>query len=179
MNKSSGMNYAPKCKANLSAAMGTFPSASKDSIHGHINGMCNGLSEAARHRVGLRSRPPQGRSLFRQTFPGKDCPIERKFRRRCRQLVASAVRSRGQVRRPGMRPMITPRTNFTDKPRSRPSLRETRPGRSAADTDMKVRRSTTAKGSTSRPRSSRQARCRGAVGLASFKSSATCPHRSA
>ena len=44
--KGDGMNYAPKGKAEAVVAPGEFVFAAVALEHGHIYGMCNGLTEA-------------------------------------------------------------------------------------------------------------------------------------
>ncbi len=46
MNKQDGMNYAPKGKANIVVQPGEYIFAVCGLDHGHIYGMCNGLTEA-------------------------------------------------------------------------------------------------------------------------------------
>ena len=46
MQKSDGMNYAPKGKPNIVVQKGEFVFAAIALDHGHIYGMCNGLQEA-------------------------------------------------------------------------------------------------------------------------------------
>lgn len=46
MNKSDGMNYAPKGKPNPVVKSGEFVFAAAHLDHGHIHGQCNGLAEA-------------------------------------------------------------------------------------------------------------------------------------
>lgn len=46
MNKQDGMNYAPKGKPSPVVKAGEFPMAAAALDHGHIYGMCNGLTEA-------------------------------------------------------------------------------------------------------------------------------------
>lgn len=51
MKVSDGMNYAPKGKAAPVVGPGEFVIAAVSLEHGHIYGMCNGLTEAGALRL--------------------------------------------------------------------------------------------------------------------------------
>ena len=52
--KASGMDYAPKGKAEPVCAKGEFPVGVIGLDHGHIYGMCNGLQEAGGDDISSR-----------------------------------------------------------------------------------------------------------------------------
>lgn len=49
MSNANGMTYAPKGKPAPVVKSGEFVFAASALDHGHIHGMCNGLTEAGRH----------------------------------------------------------------------------------------------------------------------------------
>lgn len=69
MNKSDGMNYAPKGKPNPVVAPGEFQVGVTVLEHGHIYGMCNGLKEAGATLKWVYDPDPKKVEEFRKTFP--------------------------------------------------------------------------------------------------------------
>jgi predicted dehydrogenase len=69
-DKSSGMNYAPKGKAEKVCAKGEFSVGVIGLDHGHIYGMCNGLTEAGAELSMVHDPDPQKVAAFLKVFPG-------------------------------------------------------------------------------------------------------------
>lgn len=69
MDKSDGMNYAPKGKMNRVVKEGEFPFAAIGLDHGHIYGMCNGLVEAGGDLVAVYDPDPEKVKEFQKKFP--------------------------------------------------------------------------------------------------------------
>jgi predicted dehydrogenase len=67
--KSDGMNYAPKGKANPVCGKGEFRFAAIGLDHGHIYGMCNGLIEAGGELASVYDPDPVKVQDFRKAFP--------------------------------------------------------------------------------------------------------------
>ncbi|HEU5080642.1 MAG TPA: Gfo/Idh/MocA family oxidoreductase [Opitutaceae bacterium] len=65
----SGMNYAPNGKPNPVVKPGEFPIAAVRLDHGHINGMCNGLTEAGANIKWVFDPDPKKVEAFQQKFP--------------------------------------------------------------------------------------------------------------
>jgi predicted dehydrogenase len=65
----SGMNYAPKGKPNPVVGPGEFKIAAVRLDHGHINGMCNGLTEAGATVKWVYDADPKKTDAFRKTYP--------------------------------------------------------------------------------------------------------------
>ena len=115
--KSSGMNYAPKGRAERVCEKGEFPVGVIGLDHGHIYGMCNGLTEAGAEIYRVYDPDPAKVEAFRKQFPEaraargeaeilEDSDIK---------LIASApvpVR-RGDL---GCRTLLHGKDYFTDKP---------------------------------------------------------------
>jgi predicted dehydrogenase len=70
MAASSGMNYAPQGKPNPVVKKGEFPFAAIALDHGHIYGMCNGLSEAGGTLKSVYDPDPKKLDAFCGKFPG-------------------------------------------------------------------------------------------------------------
>jgi predicted dehydrogenase len=70
MATSSGMNYAPQGKPNPAVKKGEFPFAAIGLDHGHIYGMCNGLSEAGGTLKSVYDPDPKKLDAFCEKFPG-------------------------------------------------------------------------------------------------------------
>jgi predicted dehydrogenase len=64
------MNYAPKGKPNPVVKKGEFPFAAIGLDHGHIYGMCNGLSEAGGTLKSVYDPDPKKVDAFCEKFPG-------------------------------------------------------------------------------------------------------------
>ncbi len=69
MQKSDGMNYAPEGKARHVVAPGEFPFAAVALDHGHIFGMCNGLTEAGAEIKWVYDPDPDKVAQFQSAFP--------------------------------------------------------------------------------------------------------------
>jgi predicted dehydrogenase len=117
MQKSDGMNYAPRGKARPVCGPGEFRFAAVGLDHGHIYGMCNGLIEAGGELASVFDPDPQKIEAFRGTYGGvkvarseaevlEDPPI---------RLIASAAIPcrRGPL---GLRVMDHGKDYFADKP---------------------------------------------------------------
>ncbi len=70
MQKSDGMNYAPEGKARPVVAPGEFPIAAVALDHGHIYGMCNGLTEAGAQVKWVYDPDSDKVAQFLKAFPG-------------------------------------------------------------------------------------------------------------
>ena len=69
MQKSDGMNYAPKGKSAPVCRKGDFRVGAIGLDHGHIFGMCNGLVEAGAEIAGVYDPDPAKVANFRKSFP--------------------------------------------------------------------------------------------------------------
>lgn len=69
MQKSDGMNYAPQGKARPVVEPGTFSIAAVALDHGHIYGMCNGLTEAGADLKWVYDPDPTRVEQFLGSFP--------------------------------------------------------------------------------------------------------------
>lgn len=69
VQKADGMNYAPKGKAAPVVKPGEFPIAAAALDHGHIYGMCNGLTEAGATLKYVWDPDPAKVAAFQQVFP--------------------------------------------------------------------------------------------------------------
>jgi len=68
-NKADGMNYAPRGKPNPVVKPGEFIIAAAHLDHGHINGMCNGLTEAGATLKWVFDPDPKKTQAFAKNFP--------------------------------------------------------------------------------------------------------------
>ncbi|GHV86771.1 oxidoreductase [Spirochaetia bacterium] len=69
-NASEGMNFAPKGKPNPVVKKGEFSFAAVGLDHGHIYGMCNGLTEAGADLKSVYDPDPKKVEAFLAKFPG-------------------------------------------------------------------------------------------------------------
>jgi len=69
MQKSDGMNYAPRGKSAPVCRKGDFRVGVIGLDHGHIFGMCNGLIEAGAELAGVYDPDPVKLANFRKAFP--------------------------------------------------------------------------------------------------------------
>ena len=69
-NRADGLNYAPKGKAQPVVEKGAFVFAATALDHGHINGMCNGLSEAGGVLKWVYDRNQKAAEALAAKFPG-------------------------------------------------------------------------------------------------------------
>ena len=115
--KSSGMSYAPKGRSEPVCAEGEFPVGVIGLAHGHIYGMCNGLSEAGADIVKVYDPDPQKVKAFRDLFPSAAAAESKGeiLKDRRIRLVASAgvPDTRGPL---GVEVMERGKDYFTDKP---------------------------------------------------------------
>lgn len=70
MQKSDGMNYAPEGRSRPVVAPGDFRMAAVALDHGHIYGMCNGLTEAGAEVKWVYDPDPRKVEQFQRAFPG-------------------------------------------------------------------------------------------------------------
>ncbi|HEY61825.1 MAG TPA: Gfo/Idh/MocA family oxidoreductase, partial [Anaerolineae bacterium] len=69
MQRADGMMYAPKGKPNPVVKPGEFRFAAIGLDHGHIYGMCNGLTEAGAELVWVYDPDPEKVNQFCESFP--------------------------------------------------------------------------------------------------------------
>ena len=69
-NRADGLNYAPKGKAKPVVQPGEFIFAATELDHGHINGMCNGLTEAGATLKWVWDPDPKKVEGLLSRFPG-------------------------------------------------------------------------------------------------------------
>lgn len=67
--KKNGMTYAPEGRSNRVVGPGEFPVAAVSLEHGHIYGMCNGLTEAGADIKWVYDPDPKKVETFREKFP--------------------------------------------------------------------------------------------------------------
>jgi predicted dehydrogenase len=117
MQKTDGMRYAPQGKAKAVCHPGEFRFAAIGLDHGHIYGMCNGLTEAGGELVSVYDPDPAKMADFCKTYPGvKPAASEREILDDgTLKLIASAPvpSERGPL---GLRAMDHGKDYFTDKP---------------------------------------------------------------
>lgn len=70
MQKADGMMYAPTGRAGAVCGAGEFRFAAIGLDHGHIYGMCNGLTEAGGELTWVFDPDPQRTAAFCATYPG-------------------------------------------------------------------------------------------------------------
>ncbi|MEO8204809.1 MAG: Gfo/Idh/MocA family oxidoreductase [Chthoniobacterales bacterium] len=116
MQKSDGMNYAPKGKPNPVCKRGEFPIAAVSLDHGHIYGQCNALTEAGAELKWVYDPDPKRVEAFQKTYPGVKAARsldEVLDDPEIRLVTAAAVPSeRGPL---GVRVMQAGKDYFTDK----------------------------------------------------------------
>ena len=117
MQKSDGMNYAPKGKSAPVCRKGDFRVGVIGLDHGHIFGMCNGLIEAGAELTGVYDPDPAKMENFRKSFPDAKAVSSEKaiLEDPSVHLVASAAvpSDRGEL---GLRVMDHGKDYFSDKP---------------------------------------------------------------
>ncbi len=116
MQKSDGMNYAPEGSARPVVEPGEFSIAAVALDHGHIYGMCNGLTEAGAEVKWVYDPDPNKVEQFRKAFPGAKAARSKEevLQDNQVQLVASAAVP--NVRCPlGCEVMSHGKDYFTDK----------------------------------------------------------------
>ncbi len=115
MANADGMNYAPKGKPQPVCERGEFVFAAMALDHGHIYGMCNGLTEAGGVLKYVYDPDPAKVEKFCQAFPGVKAASEAEiFEDRSVRLVAGAAvtSKRGAL---GLKVMDHGKDYFTDK----------------------------------------------------------------
>ena len=116
MQKSDGMSYAPEGKSEPVVGPGEFVIAAVGLDHGHINGMCNGLTEAGAEVRWVHDPDPAKVAAFRERFP-----MAKAARSEAEVLADDAVRLVAGAAVPcdrcalGLRVMDAGKDYFTDK----------------------------------------------------------------
>jgi len=113
---SEGMNYAPKGKPNLVVKKGEFSFAALALDHGHIYGMCNGLTEAGAELKWVYDPDPKKVKAFLEKFPqAKKARSEEEILndRDVKLIAAAAVPSERSAL--GIKVMTAGKDYFTDK----------------------------------------------------------------
>ena len=117
MNKQDGMNYAPEGRGEKVVEKGEFPVAAIGLDHGHIYGMCNGLTEAGADLVAVYDPDPKKVEEFCRKFPQARAASseEEILKDESIKLVAGASIP---ANRPalGMRVLDSGKHYFSDKP---------------------------------------------------------------
>lgn len=116
MNKSDGMNYAPKGKPDPVVKPGEFVIAAVALDHGHVYGMCNGLTEAGATLKWVYDPDPAKVEKFLEAFPqAKAASSEEEVLNDPEvKLVASAAVTSERCSL-GLRVMAAGKDYFTDK----------------------------------------------------------------
>lgn len=115
-NKSDGMNYAPKGKPVPVVNSGEFYIAAIALDHGHIYGMCNGLTEAGATLKWVYDPDPIKVEHFLKTFPGvKSASSEEEILNdpEIKLVCGAAITSERCAL--GLRVMASAKDYFTDK----------------------------------------------------------------
>ena len=114
--KADGMNYAPKGKPNPVVKPGEFGFSAVALDHGHIYGMCNGLTEAGATLKYVYDPDPEKVKQFLQAFPQATAAQskEQVLRDADTKLVASAAVT-GLRCALGLEVMAAGKDYFTDK----------------------------------------------------------------
>ena len=116
MNKADGMNYAPKGKPSPVVKAGEFCIAAIALDHGHIYGMCNGLTEAGATLKWVYDPDPEKVKRFVEAFPGTriaSCEEEILTDPEVKLVCGAAVTSKRCEL--GLRVMAAGKDYFTDK----------------------------------------------------------------
>ncbi|MGN6712090.1 Gfo/Idh/MocA family protein [Anaerocolumna jejuensis] len=116
MSKSNGMNYAPKGKPMPVVEKGTFYIAATALDHGHIYGMCNGLTEAGATLKWVYDPDPIKVESFLKAFPEAMAAVseEEILKDPKIQLVCGAAVTNERCAL-GLRVMAAGKDYFTDK----------------------------------------------------------------
>ena len=114
--KSDGMNYAPKGKPAPVVEPGEFKIATIALDHGHIYGMCNGLTEAGAEVKWVYDPDPAKTAAFAKAFPGVKiaCSEEEILKDPEVKLVCGAAVTSERCAL-GLRVMAAGKDYFTDK----------------------------------------------------------------
>jgi predicted dehydrogenase len=115
-SRADGQNYAPEGKAAPVVPPGTFRFAAMHLDHGHITGMCRGLTEAGAEMVAIYDPDPAKVASLQRVFPNARAARSAEEvleDRQIRLVAAAAVTSeRGPL---GCRVMRAGKDYFTDK----------------------------------------------------------------
>lgn len=116
MSSHSGMNYAPKGKPQPVCDPGAFVMAAVSLEHGHIYGMCNGLTEAGATLKWVYDPDPEKVAAFAKMYPQVKVADseEQVFDDSTVHLIASAAIP-SQRCELGLRAMAAGKDYFTDK----------------------------------------------------------------
>lgn len=116
MQKTDGMNYAPEGKPSPVCTPGDFPFAAVALDHGHITGMCRGLTEAGGELRYVFDPDSEKVDAFRQSFPSAQRlrSLDEVLDNDTIKLVAAAAvpSERGPL---GVRVLEAGKDYFTDK----------------------------------------------------------------
>ena len=116
MSRNDGMNYAPKGKPQPVVNAGEFTIAAVALDHGHIYGMCNGLTEAGAEIKWVYDPDLEKVEKFKEQFPNVQVAssLEEVLEDPDIQLVAAAAipNKRGPL---GVQVMEAGKDYFTDK----------------------------------------------------------------
>lgn len=117
MGKKDGMNYAPQGKSERVVGPGEFPFGVIGLDHGHIYGMCNGLTEAGGEVGRVYDPDPEKVEAFCKRFPNVKLASSEKevLSDPDLRLIASAIVP-SQRCRVGLAAMDHGKHYFTDKP---------------------------------------------------------------
>jgi predicted dehydrogenase len=116
MNKADGMNYAPKGKPSPVVRDGEFSIAAIALDHGHIYGMCNGLTEAGAKLKWVYDPDSEKVEKFVAAFPGTriaSCEEDILYDPEVKLVCSAAVTSKRCEL--GLRVMEAGKDYFTDK----------------------------------------------------------------
>ncbi|MDR0502491.1 MAG: Gfo/Idh/MocA family oxidoreductase [Treponema sp.] len=114
--KSDGMNYAPKGKPNPVVKKGEFNFSAIALDHGHIYGMCGGLTEAGGVLKSVYDPDPRKLDAFRREFPGvKIAANEEEILRDPEVLLIAGAAVTSERCALGLRVMSAGKDYFTDK----------------------------------------------------------------
>lgn len=116
MNKADGMNYAPKGKPSPVVKEGEFCIAAIALDHGHIFGMCNGLTEAGAKLKWVYDPDPKKVEQFISAFPGtKVASSEEEILADPEVKLICGAAVTGKRCELGLRVMAAGKDYFTDK----------------------------------------------------------------
>ena len=116
MNRMDGMHYAPEGRPQPVVRPGEFVFSAAHIDHGHIYGMCNGLTEAGGTLKYVYDPDPKKVEAFRKAYPGAKAAesLEQVLEDRETALVCSSnvTSERGPL---GVRVMLAGKDYFVDK----------------------------------------------------------------
>ena len=116
MNVSDGMNYAPQGKPHPVVKPGEFVFSAAHIDHGHIYGMCNGLTEAGGTVKYVYDPDPQKVEAFLKAYPDAKAAqsLDEELEDKETQMVCSSnvTSERGPL---GVKAMLAGKDYFSDK----------------------------------------------------------------